>query len=194
MESIKDYFNNLASKWDSICYHDINKLNTIGMLANIKQNDKVIDLACGTGIMFKTILQFNPQKILGVDIADKMVQIAKQKFNDNRIEIICSDIFDISVQDYDVAILYSAYPHFSDKSKLIRCVYNMLKSNGRFLIAHSESKQKINSIHKNNNSVSNELKSAKHEIKYFENLFDIDTLIDTNEFYIISGRKLSRLD
>ena len=190
--NIKYYFDMAAANWDKLCHHDINKLKLIAYIADIKPNDSVIDIACGTGVLTEYILEYNPSKLLGIDISDRMIDIAKSKYTDSRVEFLASDIFDVKYDNFDLAIIYSAYPHFLDKEQLVTKLYNILTTNGRFLIAHSESKEAINSIHSKAfdvENISTKLSPIEKEKVPFIESFDIDIMIDTNDLYILSGTK-----
>lgn len=189
---MKDYFNSKAEVWDANCHRDIRKLKLIAYLADIKEGSNVIDIGCGTGIMTDHILEYNPSHLLGVDISEGMVDIAKSKFSDPRLEFITADIFDLEGDDFDLAIIYNAYPHFLDKDQLAQRLYRLLKPGGRFLIAHGDSKEKINSIHNGKAEVcklSTKLNPVETERDWFSNLFNIDIMIDTETLYILSGIK-----
>lgn len=191
---IKLFFDGLAEDWDKTCVHDQSKLSAIVTISGIKPGDKVLDIACGTGIMFDELLKREPSEILGIDISEKMIEKAALKCNDSRITLICSDFFELPCEDieYDVALIYSAYPHFEDKERFARHIFNMLKDGGRFVIAHSQGKDEINGCHASSAfGVSTILKPASEEARDLSRYFDIDTIVDTPDLYIISGTKKS---
>lgn len=190
-DKIREFFDSLAPEWDNICTHDNYKLSKISDACSINPNDRVLDIACGTGIMFKYILEKKPSELVGIDISPNMIKIAQKKHKDNRIRLICDDLFNVNLEGFDRAIIYSAYPHFSDKAGLAAYLSKALKAGGRFIIAHSQSKEEINALHKGvAKEVSVLLKSAKEEQCHFVNNFNIDILKDTKNLYIISGTKL----
>lgn len=189
--STMEYFNSLAERWDGICHHDPHKISAIVTLAGVKPGDRVLDIACGTGIMTAPLLARNPREVLGVDFAQKMIEKATEKFQDTRIRFAASDFFDLSDKGFDVAVLYSGYPHFTEKDRLAAHMAALLKQGGRFVIAHSESREAINRHHSGSaKSVSQTLRSAHEEALYFEPFFAIDILVDTQDIYVISGIKL----
>ncbi len=188
--AVKEFFDDVAFKWDDICKHSTEKLKFITYLVNIEENSSVIDLACGTGIMTKFLLEYKPSYLLGVDFSENMIEIAKSKFKSKTLEYLAADIFDIN-QKFDVAVMYSAYPHFEDKGKLVRKIYDVLNNQGRFIIAHSESKECINNMHNNiaKANISTPLLPVHTESKQFLDFFNIDIMIDTSNMYILSGTK-----
>ncbi|KOF56156.1 hypothetical protein AGR56_04380 [Clostridium sp. DMHC 10] len=187
----RDFFNNLAFKWDEICNHEPLKLKKIIDLSNIKYNSKIIDIGTGTGIMLDYLMQTNPLKITAIDISENMIAVAKSKYKDNKISFVNDDIFNFKEDGYDYALLYSVYPHFEDKEALFRQISNLLNNNGKIIIAHSESKEKINAVHSLSESVKHDiLPSIEITAKIMCKYFKISTIIDNEEMYFIDGIKI----
>lgn len=190
LEETKTFFDSMANKWDKICYHSPDKLSAITALGNISENAKVADIACGTGVLFNDILSHNPSALWGVDLSEKMLEEASKKFDDKRISLWQGDYNEFGQNDFDCVFIYSAYPHFPDKSKFAQKTASILKKGGRFVLAHSESRHEINHRHSQGaEHVSDILLNASEERKYFDDLFDIDITADTDFIYIISGTK-----
>lgn len=89
--------------------------------------------------------------ITGVDISEKMIEIASEKYgNHSEIELIADDVENISLSNmYDCCIVYNAFPHFVDPQLLIECMAENLTKNGRLTIAHGMSREKIDGHHSN---------------------------------------------
>ena len=187
----KDFFDKYADTWDDLCKHDPEKIAAIVTLAGIKQQSRVADIACGTGILFSEILSHNPAFLLGVDLSDKMIEKASSKFSDPRLHLNASDFFDVHETNFDTIFIYNAYPHFLDKAKLAAHLSDMLRKNGRIMIAHSESRNTINKCHEGNkvNEISYKLQPVQEEIAKFTEKFYIDMAADTDDIYFFSGIK-----
>lgn len=190
-KEIKDFFNQCAETWDDSCTHDHEKVAAIVTLAGVTAGSRVADIACGTGVLFPEILSRNPEYLLGIDLSEKMIEKAQSKFSDPRLHLIASNCFDVQESGFDSILIYSAYPHFPDKTKLAAHMAEMLKTGGRIMIAHSESKDAINGHHtgKMVSRLSWNLQSAKEEAAKFSELFSIDMMADTNSVYFFSGTK-----
>lgn len=186
---IKEYFDNAAYQWDERCKYNMSRIDTIVSLARIKKNDHVIDIACGTGILTSSLLERGAQ-INGVDISDKMIEIAKNKYHSAKLSFEVLDFMKNQKDGYNIAIMHNAYPHFINKEELAKKIYDCLKPGGRFMIAHSVNKDRINSCHSNtNHNISVELKPVEEEAVFFKPFFKIDTLIDNSHIYVLSGVK-----
>ena len=134
------------------------------------------------------MLTRKPASVTGEDLSPNMIAQARQKYHDPRLQMLASDLFDVEETGFDTAIIYSAYPHFPDKQRLAQKVRAMLAPGGRFLIAHSESRQTINGRHGGSASpISTPLRPAREEAAAWEPLFQIDMVADTPDLYFISG-------
>ena len=192
---MKQFFDEKAGNWDAVNVHDPKKLSMVAAMAQIPEGGRVLDLACGTGVLFPEILQRNPSELLGVDLSSEMISQARKKFGDSRLRLIAADFFDLQETGFDVVTIYSAYPHFLDKEKLLRHVWETLKPGGRILVAHTDSRRQINHRHSGGThvqSVSSHLGPAWEESKQFVPYFTVDILADTPEFYLISGIRKER--
>lgn len=190
-EKTKNFFDNLAPNWDEMVKVDPEKIELILGLADIKEDEKILDLATGTGILIPYLLERDPKSITAIDISPKMIEIAQGKLDQNNIEYKSVDFYDFDGGDYDLVVCYQAYPHFKKKKEFIEKLANVLKPGGRFIIAHPDSRDTINNRHtgKKVKKVSDGLLSAKVESALFSTHFKIDTLVDSDELYIISGTK-----
>lgn len=120
-----------------------------------------------------------------------MIAQAQKNHTDDQVRFEAANFYEFDQTGFDFAIAYSAYPHFLDKEAFVRRLVESLNPQGRFMIAHSESKETINSRHSGDKvrKVSASLKDAPSESNYFKSVFEIDILVDTDEIYIISGKK-----
>jgi len=187
----KEYFNKIANEWDNIAYHDEAKLKKIMQLSNIKQKSKILDIGTGTGVMLKHLLSTNPSKITAVDMSENMLEIAKRKYKNKKINFICGDILELDIGNHDFALLYSVYPHIEDKGLLFKKISKILNKNGKIIIAHSQSKEKINAIHQKKEEVKEDrLKPALETSKIMSEFFNILECIDNEEMYFVMGEKI----
>lgn len=190
-QTTRNYFNGIAAEWDNLCYHDEKKIEAIVKLAGIKKGSRILDIATGTGVMIPYLLESEPEIILAIDLSDQMIAQARIKYPLPSVCFDNVDFYGLSDNGFDLAIAYSAYPHFKDKAGFSKKLADSLVPGGRFMIAHSESKETINSRHGGDQvkKVSDMLKNANVEADWFKTDFDIDIMVDTEELYVISGLK-----
>lgn len=190
-EQTINFFNKLAPQWDTMVKKDQEKINTLFNLIQLKENSKVLDIGTGTGILLPEILKTNPRELVAIDISDEMIKVAQNKEENNGTKFIVGDFCEFEDSGYDLLICYQAYPHFEDKAKFIKNLSNCLIPGGRFVIFHPDSKEIINNRHKGEevSKLSDSLHCAYDEANRFAKFFNIDMLLDTDDFYMISGTK-----
>lgn len=187
---IKEYFSRLAGRWDDSTACNPDKLRYIADCCDIKPGQRVIDIACGTGVMFPFLLAKEPEFLLGVDICDEMAKKARIKFSDSGLQVITADFLALNQKDFDCALCYNAYPHFLDKAEFAVKLRDVLKKGGRFIIAHGSGKDDINAVHKQRAAdVSITLGSTEEEKMWFQPYFNVDISVDRADIYVISGTK-----
>lgn len=191
----REYFNNLAYKWDQICHHDEKKLNRIIEMTGIKPRAKILDVGTGTGVLVKFLLATAPAKIVAIDIAENMIAVAQEKYpNEARVEFRVADIREFKEDGFDYIFLYSVYPHFDDKERLFSHLASLLKEDGKIVIAHSESKEKINARHAGSQVVKDDLLPAAEVTSLvMAKYFSVEKVIDDAEMYYLLGKKQSRV-
>ena len=191
MDEIAAYFDERADSWDeSGCSGESRVQGAVLSLVDLKPGDTVLDLGCGTGVMIPFYLAAQAGKIVAVDVSEKMVERAREKFgNEPSVELRASDALSLDEGErFDAAVIYNAYPHFPDKLALVEKVYRMLKPSGRFVVAHGSGKDAINRHHEAVAAgVSCGLRAASEESALWADKFEIEALVDTPGFYAFSG-------
>lgn len=191
MDEIAAYFDERADSWDeSGCSGESRVQGAVLSLVDLKPGGTVLDLGCGTGVMIPFYLAAQAGKIVAVDVSEKMVERAREKFgNEPSVELRASDALSLDEGErFDAAVIYNAYPHFPDKLALVEKVYRMLKPSGRFVVAHGSGKDAINRHHEAVAAgVSCGLRAASEESVLWADKFEIEALVDTPGFYAFSG-------
>lgn len=192
----KDFFNALAHNWDDITHHNLIKAELMVSMLNIKQQDKVLDVGTGTGVLLPIISIFAEQKnITAIDAAQEMIKVAQKKLADTDITFIADDVLThpFKNESFDFIICYSMFPHFPDKVYAVRRLIELLKKGGKLAVLHSESRDKINGHHKKcDNIVREDHLPEAHIIMDYMNHSGLreEILIDDEEMYLVCGRKL----
>lgn len=191
MMNDREFFNQVAFKWDDMCHHDENKINHIIDISEVKKDSKILDVGTGTGVLIKYLMETNPKEIHGVDLSENMIQVAKSKYKDDRVKFYAEDIVEFNEEkDFDYVFIYSAYPHFKDKEKLFSHLRKLMKENGKIIICHSQSKEDINRVHASKEAVKEHiLPKAEITCEIMKDYFKINKCIDNDEMYYISAVK-----
>ena len=111
-------------------------------LAAVKAGDKIIDIACGTGLVSFPAAELAGEKgfVMANDISDKMVEtgtaITKER-NLSNISFQRKDAEELDVEDnsYDIALCALGLMYFPDPLKAIKEMYRSLKPGGYVVVA-----------------------------------------------------------
>lgn len=187
-----EFFNKMAPSWDENSSFDESKVRSVLSIAGISERVRILDVACGTGVLIPCLLDKRPECVVAIDISPAMAEIAHKKFSDPCLTILNVDFHWFDDDGFDLITLFNSYPHFPDRARFIQHAYRLLNTGGRLLIFHDKSRDQINGRHKRNNDVkqvSTALRPCHEEAIHFSGLFDVDVMADTNHLYILSGTK-----
>ena len=191
-QDIIEFFDRAASGWDAELIKNDAIIEKILDNAEIEEGQEILDVACGTGVMFPYYLQRGVASVTGIDISPEMAKIAESKFTGNsNVQVICGDVEAVKFQKkFDRIVVYNAFPHFPKPKRLIKILAGLLKENGRLTIAHGQSREAIDGHHKGAASkVSNGLMSAESLKKIFDPHFTVEVMISNSKMYQVSGVK-----
>ncbi len=190
-KDIIEFFNMLAPSWDSDMVKSDRIIGRILNNARLTSGQSVLDVACGTGVMFDYYLERGAGSITGIDIAPKMAEIAKKKYKDNcKVSVVCGDVLDAEFElKFDLIVVYNAFPHFPRPEELIRRLASLLKPGGRLTVAHGESREKIDARHSGAaHKVSLGLMPADELAELFSPYFTVETVISDDTMYQVCGK------
>lgn len=188
-KEIKAFFDELATSWDENQQRNEEVINIILDKAGISEGVSVLDVASGTGVLFGDYLKRGVSSLTGIDISDKMLGIALEKFPG--VRLICADAEKYSFEDsYDAIIIYNAFPHFINPDKLFANLSKALKDGGRLTVAHGMSAEELEKCHSGSaRNVSQSLPTEKKLAEIMSPYLNVDILISDDRMYIVSGFK-----
>ena len=185
MNLIKKFFNKLAPTWDN-SNNDISNIEDIITSLGIKEGDKILDIGCGTGIITSILSIKCKRKVLGIDISNKMIEIANSKNKNEFVNFKCIDFYKYRGSDYDYIVCFNAYPHFVKQKLFIKKTYELLNDKGKLAIIFDNDSSTTNSFHNNINSkISRNILSPKEEAKIFDNYFIPILTVEEKKKYIL---------
>lgn len=189
---IKEFFDMLAEDWDAEVVVDEIKMQRILDAAGIEEGKKVLDVACGTGVMIPEYLERKVGKVVAFDFSPNMIKVAKAKFHDDpRVEFQCTDINGLQVNDtFDSVVIYNAFPHFLHPKDLIEKLAGMITIGGRLTVAHDMGIRQLNAHHsKRAKKVSNPMLETNEMANLFAAYFEVTHQVSEEDIYIVSGIK-----
>ena len=190
-EDVIQFFDSYAPRWDQEMIKCDRKINLILDNVGVKAGKKVLDVACGTGVLIPYYLGREVGSVLGVDISPKMIEIAKSKFDNENVSFLAADVENAEIdRDFDVIVVYNAFPHFQDGERLVKCLAGHLREGGKLTIAHGASRERIDAHHSGAAcKVSNGLMEADKLSDIFAKYLKVTTVISDSEMYQVVGEK-----
>ncbi len=192
-KNVMEFFDSLANSWDDNMIKIQWKIDKILYVAEVNESKKILDVACGTGVLIPDYIKRGVAKCVAVDISNKMIEIAKSKFGKYKnVELLCADAEHFTVNDkFDCVIIYNAFPHFVNPTQLFKNLSKCLKCGGRITIAHGMSREDLIKHHSGSaEKVSAILPEVDSLADMMWPYFEIDTRISTDDLYIVSGKKM----
>ncbi|KHJ89285.1 methyltransferase domain protein [Oesophagostomum dentatum] len=101
------------------------------------KHKRVLDVGCGSGRIGRDILENGASEVVGIDNSEKMIEIAKQAFQDERQQFLQGSILDCDLHGFDVAVAFFVLQFMENKEQLVKAIeniFNSLKSSGVLVV------------------------------------------------------------
>ena len=185
-KDIIQFFDRCASWWDDDMIRNEDVIARILDNGGIKPGVQVLDVACGTGVLFPDYLK-RGATVTGIDISPEMVKVAQSKFPE--LQVLCGDVEETAFDSlFDCIMVYNAFPHFPEPAKLIQRLATLLKPGGILSIAHGMSRASLLDHHAGRASkVSIDLLEAGELASLLRPYFEVDVIISDHHMYQVTG-------
>ncbi|MFA6857188.1 MAG: methyltransferase domain-containing protein [Treponema sp.] len=122
-----------------LCQHGMTDVEQIKLLlneVNLDDSKKVVDFGCGPGFITKYICQLTNCKIIGVDISEVGIEIAKKNNINKNINYICSDVdfFRKYTNEFDCVLLIDSHYFIDNFCDYLEVISKSLSKNGKIVI------------------------------------------------------------
>lgn len=108
----------------------------LSMMPDLK-GKRVLDLGCGFGEHCKLFIDSGAEKVVGLDISLKMLEVARRENSDPKIEYVhmpMEDIAQIS-ESFDVVVSSLALHYVEDFAGVVKNIYALLNTDGVFIFS-----------------------------------------------------------
>lgn len=183
------FFDQAAATWDADMICSAPVVDKILDGARLRRGMEVLDVACGTGVMFPFYLSRGVKSITAIDISSNMAEIAKGKIHGKPIDVICGDAenYDFGRQ-FDCAVIYNAFPHFPDPAHMIRALAKWIRPGGTLTVAHGMSAEALRHHHSGAAfQVSLDLPEPEELAALFAPWFDVRLTVSNAYMYQVTG-------
>ena len=188
-KDIIEFFDRLAPQWDADMIKSDEIIGMILDTAEVEKGKDVLDVACGTGVMFDYYLDRGVASVTGIDISPEMAKIAQSKYP--QVKVFCADVEEASFdRKFDCVMVYNAFPHFPDPEQLIKVLSGLLKPGGTLTVAHGMSRAEID--HHHEGAASRVSVGLMHEddLEYiFQKHLKVAAKISNDRMYLVCGKK-----
>lgn len=200
-KEIEEFFDKKAAIWDSLDETDADIVNLILDNAKVRGDVRVLDVACGTGVMMPFYIKRGILQITGIDLSSKMTDVAREKFAEQiesgRVKIFTGDIESVDEipdfpcnEKYNRIVLYNAFPHFPNPKKIVNVLCSFLDKGGIVTIAHGKSREEIDAHHKGHAShISNGLMSIEDLERLLPSGLEIIKKVSDSKMYQIVAQR-----
>ena len=185
------FFDRLASGWDADMVRNEEVISSILDRAGVEAGKTVLDVACGTGVLIPDYLKRGAASVTAIDISPNMAAIARKKFPQPCVKILCGDVETEPFEEkFDCIVVYNAFPHFPDPERLIRRLASLLNPGGKLTVAHGASREAIDAHHHGSASrVSNGLMPAEELAGIFARELRVTDIVSDEKMYQVAGEK-----
>lgn len=191
-DAVRAYFDSHADQWDAGMVRNEAAISAILDAAGIRPGTDVLDVACGTGVLFPDYQKRQVRSLTGIDLSPEMAYRARKKYP--WATVLCGDAMQLELsQTFDAIVIYNAFPHFPKPELLLAHLSTLLRPGGRLTVAHGMSREALLLHHSGSASaVSLELPEATALGHRMGQFLAVDIILSDREKYIVSGRKESR--
>lgn len=153
-EQVASMFNNIAKTYDFLNHFLSLGIDIIWRKKAIKelktlQPKVILDVATGTGDFAFEALSLNPDKIIGVDISQGMLDVAREKIikrkESHRFEVRLGDSEKLLFDDntFDATIVSFGVRNFENLDKGLKDINRVLKSGGKLVVLEFSNPKKF---------------------------------------------------
>ena len=144
-EQVAQMFNNISHRYDflnhflSLGIDVLWRKKAVKMLRELKPK-YILDVATGTGDFAIEALNLNPEKVIGVDISDGMLDMGRAKLKkrklDKRIELFNADSENLPFEEnkFDAIIVAFGVRNFENLEKGLAEMFRVVRPGGRVVI------------------------------------------------------------
>ncbi|QKJ23196.1 class I SAM-dependent methyltransferase [Poseidonibacter lekithochrous] len=183
-EKIIEQFSKQAVPFTTIEGH-YDSVDTIISMCELKSYHKVLDIACGTGIVTCEFAK-HAKEVIGLDITEGMLNQARklQKEKElNNINFRNSNVEVLPFEDNSFDIVFTRYSfhHFLDTQKVFDEMLRVCKKDGKIIIVDVSLKQSVSLAYNQMEKLRDPSHTKALTFEEFNNLFDNSELKNHKE-------------
>ena len=199
--SKRAYFDGIADQWDG--WEDLDEVRrklAFGLAGmGLRPGETVADVGCGTGNLTRALLDklSSEGRVVAADLSARMLDIARKKNPDPRVEWVGADAHHLPIQDgcVDRVICYSVWPHFDRPVAVAHELLRILRPGAKLHVWHLLSRQQVNEIHASaGEAVRHDVLAGAGDLARLLDRqgFAVTLVVDEDHRYLVSALKPGR--
>lgn len=139
--------------WDGEYYNENSNIQYQWATSFLKKIDKdltgnILDIGCGDGKITYEIAKAHPNcKVIGIDLSDSMIQLAKEKYSLENLEFMVGDAQSLKFnENFDSIVSFSCFHWIKDHDSALKSIFNILNTKGKvclFFAAKNNAKDRL---------------------------------------------------
>ena len=177
-QDVIEFFDQAAAGWDAQLRRNEPVIARILDNAGVRSGVRVLDVACGTGVLIPDYLQRGAAQVTAIDISPEMARIAREKFPQENVTVLCGDAEQAHFPaPFDCIVIYNAF------------LAGLLAPGGTLTVAHGFSRKTLDAHHaKTARQVSNGILPVQELAELFSRYVHVTVQISDEEMYQVAGR------
>lgn len=190
VDEVRRFFDGLAPTWADNPKPDQARLATILDSLGDLAGSRVLDVACGTGVLAPYLLERGAAHVCGVDLSSGMVESACARNLGEKVEFLVADACTAALPAHDACIVFNAIPHFADPARLFANVARSLSPAGALVVAHDASREQVDGYHGGSaTNVSSCLLPAEEMARLMEAAGLVPVTVIDDDIYLVTARR-----
>lgn len=153
-EQVAQMFDNISKEYDGLnrvisMGIDISWRKKVVKIVGKKSPKQILDIATGTGDLALMMTNLNPDRIIGLDISQGMLEVGKSKIKkanlDHKIKMVVGDSENIPFEDdtFDAITVSFGVRNFENLNKGLQEILRVLKPGGQFVVLETSNPTKF---------------------------------------------------
>jgi ubiquinone/menaquinone biosynthesis C-methylase UbiE len=151
--TLRVYFNELASRWDSLPGPPDAAQRTACFVEkmNLSAARRVLDVGCGTGILVGPLTRTLAPgaTVVELDLAEQMLRENLRAHPGTRVAAVCADAMSLPFpsESFDAVLCFGVLPHLGASDSVIGELLRVLRPGGWVGVGHLMDSTQLNALH-----------------------------------------------
>lgn len=130
-----DFFESYKKKrQNNLSYNEVVEMPEVKRAMPEIKGKAVLDIGCGMGNLIQYILDYEPQRVVGIDQSDKMISECRKHFNTEQVDFHCTNFMDFKCEEtFDVIVSSLVLHYIEDFNLCCRKISELLYKDGTLL-------------------------------------------------------------